>query len=71
MNFGTIIQSGIKEIGAHWFRSLLTMFGVVCGVASLVTMAAFVKGKENLLRESLAETGGLEKITVESGEDMP
>ena len=58
MDFGTVIQSGIKEIGALWFRSLLTMFGVICGVASLVTMAAFVKGKENLLRESLAETGG-------------
>ena len=71
MNFGTVIQSGIKEIGAHWFRSLLTMFGVICGVASLVTMAAFVKGKENLLRESLAETGGLEKITVESEDDLP
>ena len=71
MNLGTIIHSGIKEIGAHWFRSLLTMFGVICGVASLVTMAAFVKGKENLLRESLAETGGLEKITVESEDDLP
>ena len=71
MNIGTVIQSGIKEIGAHWFRSALTMFGVICGVASLVTMAAFVKGKENLLRESLAQTGGLEKITLESEDDLP
>ena len=30
-----------------------------------------MKGKENLLRESLAETGGLEKITVESEDDLP
>ena len=47
------------------------MFGVICGVASLVTMAAFVKGKENLLRESLAQSGGLERITVESEDDLP
>ena len=71
MNLWTVIQSGIKEIGAHWFRSALTMFGVVCGVASLVTMAAFVKGKENLLRESLAQTGGMEKINLESEDDLP
>ena len=47
------------------------MFGVICGVASLVTMAAFVKGKENLLRESLAQTGGMQKINLESENDLP
>ena len=71
MNLLIIILSGFKEIRAHWFRSALTMFGVICGVASLVTMSAFVKGKENLLRESLAESGGLERITVESEDDLP
>ena len=54
MNLGSIIESGLKEIWANWFRSLLTMFGIILGVASLVTMSAFVKGKENLLRDSLA-----------------
>ena len=71
MNLLTIILSGFREIKAHWFRSALTMFGVICGVASLVTMAAFIKGKENLLRESLAQSGGLERITIESEDDLP
>ena len=71
MNLLIIILSGFREIKAHWFRSALTMFGVICGVASLVTMAAFVKGKENLLRESLAQSGGLERITIESEDDLP
>ena len=43
MNLLTIILSGFREIRAHWFRSALTMFGVICGVASLITMAAFVR----------------------------
>jgi putative ABC transport system permease protein len=71
MNLGSIIESGVKEIWAHWFRSLLTMFGIILGVASLVTMSAFVKGKENLLRDSLAESGGLERIIVDDNDDLP
>ena len=71
MNLGSIIESGFKEIWAHWFRSLLTMFGIILGVASLVTMSAFVKGKENLLRDSLAESGGLERIIVDDDDDLP
>jgi ABC-type antimicrobial peptide transport system permease subunit len=71
MNLGSIIESGLKEIWAHWFRSLLTMFGVILGVASLVTMSAFVKGKENLLKDSLAESGGLERIIVDDNDDLP
>jgi len=71
MNLSSIIESGFKEIWAHWFRSLLTMFGIILGVASLVTMSAFVKGKENLLRDSLAESGGLERIIVDDNDDLP
>ena len=71
MNLSSIIESGFKEIWAHWFRSLLTMFGIILGVASLVTMSAFVKGKENLLRDSLAESGGLERIIVGDNDDLP
>jgi len=47
------------------------MFGIILGVASLVTMSAFVKGKENLLRDSLAESGGLERIIVDDNDDLP
>ncbi len=68
MNFGNAIIVGIKEIWAHKFRSLLTMFGIVLGVASLIAMSALVKGMENGMREALIAIGGLEKVTVEKGE---
>ncbi len=70
MNLGTIIHSGIKEIGAHWFRSLLTIIGVVLGIVSLVTMSAIVQGMENAMKERMVAYGGADKINIES-EDPP
>lgn len=70
MNFLNAIQIGFKEIWAHKFRSLLTMLGVILGVASLVAMSALVKGMENGMREALIAIGGLEKVRVEE-QDIP
>jgi len=70
MNLWNAIVIGFKEIGAHKFRSLLTMLGIILGVASLVSMAALVKGMENGLRDALIEIGGLEKVRIEEG-DIP
>lgn len=66
MNLFTTLQIGLKEIWAHKFRSLLTMLGIVLGVASLVAMAAIVKGMENGMKESLIAMGGLDKARIES-----
>ena len=41
------IAAGLKEVWAHKLRSLLTMLGIILGVASLVGMAAIIKGMEN------------------------
>jgi len=71
MNLWNTILVGLKEVGAHKFRSLLTMMGIILGVASLVGMSAMVKGMENGLREALVAIGGLEKIRVESEDDLP
>jgi putative ABC transport system permease protein len=38
MNFTNAIAIGLKEIWAHKFRSLLTVMGIILGVASLVAM---------------------------------
>ena len=44
---GNTILVGLKEVWSHKFRSLLTMLGIILGVASLVGMAAIIKGMEN------------------------
>ncbi len=71
MNLGTIIGTGLKEIWAHKARSVLTMCGVILGVASLVAMSALVHGMENGMKEALVEMGGLEKVRVEPQDDLP
>ena len=70
MNLLNAITVGFKEIWAHKFRSLLTMLGIILGVASLVAMSALVKGMENGMREALIAIGGLEKVRIEQ-QDIP
>jgi len=65
VNLFNAITVGLKEIWAHKFRSLLTMLGIILGVASLVGMSAIIKGMENGMREALIAVGGLEKVRVE------
>ena len=59
------ILIGLKEIWTHKFRSILTMLGIVLGVASLVAMAAIVKGMENGMKEAMIAMGGLDKVLIE------
>ena len=70
MNLFNAMMVGFKEIWAHKFRSLLTMLGIILGVASLVGMSALVKGMENGMKESLIAIGGLEKVRLEDN-DIP
>jgi ABC-type antimicrobial peptide transport system permease subunit len=70
MNLFNTIAVGLKEVWSHKFRSLLTMLGIILGVASLVGMAAIIKGMENGMRETLIAMGGADKFTLED-EDVP
>src|SRR5438874_1433179 len=70
MNLGNAISIGFKEIWAHKFRSLLTMLGIILGVASLVAMSALINGMENGMREALVAIGGIERIRIEE-QDIP
>ncbi len=70
MNFFNAIAIGLKEIWANKFRSLLTMLGIILGVASLVAMSALVKGMENGMKEALIAIGGLEKVRIDD-QDIP
>ncbi len=65
MNLGNILLVGLKEVWAHKFRSCLTMLGIVLGVASLVGMAAIVKGMENGLKEAMIAMGGVDKVLID------
>ena len=70
MTLFTTIIVGMKEVWAHKFRSLLTMLGIILGVASLVGMAAIIKGMENGMKETMIAMGGADKVLLEE-EDVP
>ena len=56
------ILVGLREIWAHKFRSLLTILGIILGVASLIAMSAIVQGMENGMKESMIALGGIDKV---------
>ncbi len=70
MNLYNAISIGLKDIWAHKFRTLLTMFGIVLGVSSLVAMAAVITGMEKGMKESMIAMGGLDKVRIDD-EDVP
>src|SRR6516162_5832008 len=62
------ILVGLKEVWAHKFRSLLTMLGIILGVASLVGMAAIIKGMENGMKETMVAMGGADRVNLDEQE---
>jgi ABC-type antimicrobial peptide transport system permease subunit len=70
MTLFTSIFVGLKEVWAHKTRSLLTMLGIILGVASLVGMAAIIKGMENGMKEAMIAMGGADKVLLEE-DDVP
>lgn len=55
---------GLKEIWAHKFRSILTMLGVILGVASLLSMFSLTAGMARGMREYMAQMGGIELVSL-------
>src|SRR6267142_5885732 len=70
MTLFNTIAVGLKEVWSHKFRSLLTMLGIILGVASLVAMAAIIKGMENGMKETMIAMGGADKVLLEE-QDVP
>jgi len=70
MTLSTSILVGLKEVWAQKMRSLLTMLGIILGVASLVGMTAIIKGMENGMKETMIAMGGADKVLLEQA-DVP
>lgn len=58
------MRNGLREITGHPVRSLITMVGLICGVASLIAMIGLVHGLLGDWRTYLVEAGGLEKVSL-------
>lgn len=56
--------NGIRELWANRMRSLLSMSGIILGVAALVVMLAVADGMLEGFREFVASRGGVERVAV-------
>lgn len=70
MNFYGAFVNGLREILAHKMRSLLSMSGIILGVAALVAMVSVVQGMVGQFKGFIEMQGGIEKITI-SSESLP
>ncbi len=59
------VVNGLRELRANKIRSLLSMSGLILGVASLVAMVTVVQGMVGNFRQFVDAMGGIEKITVD------
>jgi ABC-type antimicrobial peptide transport system permease subunit len=58
------VINGLRELRANKVRSLLSMSGIILGVASLVAMVTVVQGMVGNFRQFVDAMGGIEKITI-------
>jgi putative ABC transport system permease protein len=55
--FDVILRVALRELRAAWTRSLLTMLGVVIGVASVVAMVSIGEGAKQAILQNIRDLG--------------
>ncbi len=70
MNFFAAINNGLRELWANKVRSLLSMSGIILGVAALIAMVTVVQSMMGGFRKFVELRGGIEKIQI-SKDDLP
>jgi putative ABC transport system permease protein len=67
MLFAEVIRVALAAIGANKMRSLLTMLGIVIGVAAVITMVALGTGAQRAVQEQI-DALGTNVLTVRAGQ---
>ena len=63
MNWLQTVRMALKSIASNKVRSLLTMLGIIIGVAAVITLVASIQSKATLTRMQY-EAMGLNRIQV-------
>ena len=69
MNFGQSFRLALKSLTTSKMRSLLTMLGIIIGVASVITMLAIGQGSKRSIQAQISEMGS-NMIMIQPGADM-
>jgi len=57
MNFFAALRSALRALAANTLRSILTMLGIIIGVAAVITMIAVGEGATNRVQEQMKGLG--------------
>ncbi len=57
MNLLTACMSALRALGTNWLRSMLTMLGIIIGVAAVITMIAIGGGAQARVEEQMKSLG--------------
>ena len=66
MSLFMIVRVALKALGRNKMRTLLTMLGLIIGVAAVITMVALGNGAQRQIEEQV-EAGGTNRIMVRAG----
>ena len=58
MNFLAALRSALRALAANTLRSILTMLGIIIGVAAVITMIAVGQGATNRVQEQMKGLAG-------------
>ncbi|MEO5582975.1 MAG: ABC transporter permease [Saprospiraceae bacterium] len=61
--FSSFIQA-IENLRNHFFHTLLSILGIVIGVAALVSILSLIDGMEQYAKEQISSTTSLKNITI-------
>jgi ABC-type antimicrobial peptide transport system permease subunit len=57
MNLLTALLAALRALGTNWLRSMLTMLGIIIGVAAVITMIAIGGGAQARVEEQMKSLG--------------
>ena len=57
MNFLAALRSALRALATNWLRSMLTMLGIIIGVAAVITMIAIGDGAQVRVEEQMKSLG--------------
>lgn len=69
MNFANLFRIALKALSNNKMRGLLTMLGIIIGVAAVITMLAIGQGSKVSIRSEIGEMGS-NMIMIMPGGDM-
>ena len=69
MNITNLFRISLKALSSNKFRALLTMLGIIIGVASVIAMLAIGQGSKKSIQDEISKMGS-NMIMVQPGADM-